>query len=95
MINLMPAARLIKELGEGKHLEIDHPDLEEDIWNLFIYDDGQKLDRDEQYSGHLSMPGANWYFNAYFSHLKWTWILEIVMQARTPLTVWEKEAVAA
>lgn len=95
MINLMPAARLIKELGEGKHLEIDHPDLEEDIWKLFLFDDYKKLDRDEQYSGHLSMPMAIYYFTAYYSLELYTWTLEIVMQARTPLTVWEKEAVAA
>ena len=95
MINLMPAARIIKEYGEGTLKNIDYPDLEEDIWKLFLFDDYKKLDKEEQYSGHLSMPGANWYFNAYFSHTEWTWILEIVRQERTHLTVWEKEAVAA
>lgn len=95
MINLMPAARLIKELGEGKHLEIDHPDLEEDIWNLFIYDDGQKLDRDELYKGHLSLPSAHYFFVASFNYEQWTWELEIIREARHPLTEYEKEAVAA
>lgn len=95
MINLMPAMKLIKELGEGKHVQIDNPDLEEDIWKLFIFDDYKKLGRDEQYSGHLSMPLATYYFTAYFDRDNYTWTLEIVMQARHPLTEYEKEAVAA